>query len=74
MDYRRSFLIYINALACLKAEIMMHMLMNIHFSYTVQNHSDVTVLAYCIMNTRRIQLLNINFITRSKAEIQNSCS
>ena len=65
--YRRTYLRIINALVCVKAQIIAPMLRNLHFSYMVQNHSAVTIFTCCINECWKNITVNINFITCSKA-------
>ena len=45
--HRQTFMLHINTLVCVKAEIY-PMLRNSHFSYIVQNHSGVVMFTYSI--------------------------
>ena len=47
LNHRRTFLLHINTLSCVKAEIL-PMLRSLHFSYVVQNVSGIEVFTYSI--------------------------
>ena len=48
MDYTRTFLLNVNALACVQNCDMVPMLRNVHLSYTVQNHAGVNVTIHVL--------------------------
>ena len=48
LNHRRTFLLHINTLAYVKAEILT-MIKNLHFSYIVQNRSGIVMFTYSIL-------------------------